>query len=76
LPTNSRQGPAWTGVAMASKPTEVASIRTSPRGSRVWASLSVAYQAVPVCWPFSYSEKVKLNATSAWASSSLSMLNR
>jgi len=31
-----------TGVAVASKPTSAASMSTSPRGSRVWASLPVA----------------------------------
>ena len=36
----------------------------------------VAYQAVPVCLPFSYSEKVNVNATSAWLSPSVSMLIR
>jgi hypothetical protein len=37
---------------------------TSPAGSgwRAWAP--VAYQAVPVCVPFSYAEKVKVNAMS------------
>ena len=42
LPTNSRQGPAWTGVAVASMPTGVAWMSTSPAGSRVWAWLPVA----------------------------------
>ena len=39
-------------------------------------SAPVAYQAVPVWVPFSYSEKVKVNATSAWLSPSVSMLIR
>ena len=43
-------------------------------GWRAWAP--VAYQAVPVCLPFSYSENTNVNATSAWLSPSVSMLIR
>ena len=49
---------------------------TSPAGSGWRACAPVAYQAVPVCLPFSYSEKVNVNATSAWLSPSVSMLIR
>jgi hypothetical protein len=41
-PMNSRHGPAWTGAAVASKPTGVFWMSVSPPGSRVWASLPVA----------------------------------
>ena len=47
--------------------------RRAPRrpgsGWRAWAP--VAYQAVPVCLPFSYSENTNVNATSAWLSPSV-----
>ena len=40
------------------------------------ASAPVACQKVPVWAPFSYSEKVNVNAMSAWLSPSVSMLIR
>ena len=49
---------------------------TSPAGSGWRACAPVAYQAVPVCLPFSYSENMNVNATSAWLSPSVSMLIR
>ena len=75
-PANSRIRPAWTGWAVPSKLTGMDEASTWPPGSawRAWAP--VAYQAVPVCVPFSYSEKVNVNATSAWLSPSVSMLIR
>ncbi len=75
-PANSRIRPAWTGCAVPSKLTGIDSASTSPAGSgwRAWAP--VAYLAVPVCLPFSYSEKMNVNATSAWSSPSVSMLIR
>ncbi len=75
-PAHSRIRPAWTGRAVPSKLTGKSRASTSPAGSgwRAWAP--VAYQAVPVCLPFSYSEKVKVNAMSAWLSPSVSMLIR
>ena len=73
---NNRQRPAWTGGAMPSKLTGIDSASTSPAGSGWRAAAPVAYQAVAVCRPPWYSEKVKLNATSASESPSLSMLNR
>ena len=51
-------------------------LSTSPAGSGWRACVPVAYQPVPVCLPFWYSEKVKVNATSAWLSPSVSMLIR
>ena len=69
-------GPPWTGWAVPSKLTGMPSASTSPPGSawRAWAP--VAYQAFPVCLPFSYSENTNVNATSAWLSPSVSMLIR
>ena len=68
--------PAWTGWALASKLTGMNEASTSPTGPgwRAWAP--VAYQAVPVCLPFWNSENVNVNATSACASPSVSMLIR
>ena len=40
------------------------------------ACAPAAYVTVPVCVPFTYSEKVNVNATSAWLSPSVSMLIR
>ena len=77
-PASSRTGPAWTGGAMPSKLTGIDSASTCPAGSgwRAWSP--VAYQAVPVCAPPWYSEKVKVKvkATSACASPSVSTLIR
>ena len=75
-PADSRIGPAWTGRAVPSKLTGRESVSCSPPGSGCLAWLPVAYQAVPVCMPFSNSEKVKVNAMSASASPSVSMLIR
>jgi hypothetical protein len=54
-----------------SKLTGRESVSTWPTGSgwRAWAP--VAYQAVPVCVPLLYPEKVKVNATSACRSVSM-----
>src|SRR5271165_692461 len=59
-----RAGLDGPGRAVPSKLTGRESVSTSPAGSgwRAWGP--VAYQAVPVCVPFSYAEKVKVNATS------------
>ena len=75
-PAASRIPFASTGWAVPSKLTGKPSASTSPPGSawRAWAP--VAYQAFPVCLPFSYSEKTKVNAMSAWLSPSVSMLIR
>jgi len=59
-----------------SKLTGIDSASTSPAGSGWRAWLPVAYQAVPVCLPLSNAEKVKVKATSAWESPSVSMLIR
>jgi len=61
---------------MPSKLTRNDSASTSPAGSEVPAAGPVAYQAVLVWLPSSYSEKVKVNATSACASPSVSTLIR
>ena len=61
---------------MPSKLTGMSAASTSPAGSGWRACAPVAYHAVPVCLPFSYSEKVNVNATSAWLSPSVSMLIR
>ena len=45
-------------------------------GSGWRACAPVAYRAVPACLPFWYSEKVNVNAMSAWLSPSVSMLIR
>src|SRR5262252_657428 len=60
--------------AMPSKLTWNGPASTSPAGSgwRAWGP--VAYRAVPVCRPPWYWEKVKVNATSARASLSVSTL--
>jgi hypothetical protein len=75
-PANSRIRPARTGFAVPSKLTGISAASTSPAGSRWRASAPVAYQTVPVCLPFSYSENSNVNATSAWWSPSVSMLIR
>ena len=75
-PAASRIRPAWTGWAVPSKLTGMSAARTSPAGPGWRAAAPVAYLAVPVCRPFSYSEKVNVNATSAWWSPSVSMLIR
>ena len=75
-PVNSRIRPAWMGWAVPSKLTGKSAPSTSPAGSARRASAPVACQAVPVCVPFSYSEKVNVNAMSAWLSPSVSMLIR
>ena len=64
------------GRAMPSKLTgrDVVSTWPTGPGSRAWAP--VAYQAIPVCAPLSSLENVKVNATSACMSPSLSMLIR
>ena len=59
---------------MPSMLTGIVSASTSPVGSGWQAWGPVAYQAVPVCRPLWYSEKVKMNATSACASPSVSTL--
>jgi hypothetical protein len=51
-------------------------VSCSPAGSSWRASLPVARQAFPVCVPFSYAEKAKVNAMSACMSPSVSMLIR
>jgi hypothetical protein len=61
---------------LPSKLTGMDSASTLPAGSGCWASGPVAYQAVPVWAPFWYSEKVNVNAMSASASPSVSMLIR
>ena len=61
---------------MPSKLTGMDSVSTSPPGSGCRAWPPVAYQAVPVCLPFSYSENTNVNAMSAWLSPSVSMLIR
>ena len=75
-PADSRIGPAWTGWAVPSKLTGRDAVSRSPAGSGCLAWAPVAYQAVPVCLPFSYPEKVKVKATSACASPLVSMLIR
>jgi hypothetical protein len=75
-PASSRIRPVWTGGAMPSKLTGIDAARTSPDGSGWRAAGPVAYQAVPVCVPPSYWEKVKVNAASACASPSVSTLIR
>ena len=75
-PANSRIRPAWTGWAVPSKLTGMSSLSTSPTGSGWRACAPVAYLAVPICLPFSYSENTNVNATSAWLSPSVSMLIR
>ena len=61
---------------MPSKLTGIDSASTWPAGRAGGPPAPVAYQAVPVCLPPSYSEKVKVNATSACASPSVSTLIR
>jgi len=61
---DSRIVPAWTGRAVPSKLTGRESVSCSPAGSGWRACGPVAYQAVPVCVPFWYAEKVKVNAMS------------
>ena len=75
-PAHSRIPPAWTGCTVLSKLTGMSAASTSPAGSgwRAWAP--VAYQAVPVCVPFSYSENTNVSAMSAWLSPSVSTLIR
>jgi hypothetical protein len=75
-PANSRIGPTWTGRAIPSKLTGRDAVSCWPAGWGHLAWLPAAYQAVPVCLPFSNSEKVKVNAASAFASALLSMLIR
>jgi hypothetical protein len=48
-----------------SKLTGMFPARISPAGPGWRACAPAAYHALPVCLPFSYSEKVNVNATSA-----------
>jgi hypothetical protein len=66
----------WTGRAVPSKLTGIDSASTSPAGPGWRARAPVAYQAVPVCPPLSYSENTNVNAMSAYASPSVSTLIR
>jgi hypothetical protein len=66
-PALSRIGPTWTGRARPSKLTGSDAASRWPAGSGHLAWLPAAYQAIPVCLPCSNSEKVKVNATSAFA---------
>jgi hypothetical protein len=64
-PANSRIRPAWTGCAVPSKLTGMSLLSTSPAGSGWRACAPVAYLAIPVCLPFSYSENTNVNEMSA-----------